>query len=313
MFYRNTSKSSRKTGRSKTSRNEQQSRPVRRGGNRSPGSHGKILKLAATPVIVLGVGSLAAYHYIGIEKPDELGCYARADQHQAVIFVDNSVQGHSGAHLRDYRTGMLRVYKTAPANSLIRITTTSRTEGGSFAQPSFILCKPASTPAEQLAISAPDKSVPRLKRIASEAYKQYTAMVEQVIVNAQDPAKAAKDSPILEQLNAISRYDGFEGKNRSLTIITDGINNSETARFCTIKGNLPPFQTFKTKFRYKYVAPQSFEGMDITFLLVEFGKLPSGSLKYCSNEELYDFWESYAKGNDAKSVDMRRLRYWQDS
>lgn len=273
----------------------------------------RAIKLAALPIITLGAGGYAISHYIDIEKPGEDGCYVRADQHQAVIFVDNSLTGQSGAHLRDYRTGLLRVYKTAPANSLIRITTTSRKDGGSFAQPTFTLCKPAATLAEQAAIGAPEKAAPHLKRLEREAYAQYRSMVEQVIADAQDPDKAAKDSPILEQLQAVSRYDRFDGPNRSLTIITDGISNSETARFCTVKGDLPAFRKFEVKPKYKYVAPQSFEGMDVTFLLVEFGKLPSGSLKYCSNEELYDWWEDYAEGNGAKSVDMRRLRYWQDS
>jgi len=286
---------------------------TRRNNRRKGSSMGKAIKLAALPVIALGAGGYAVNHYTNIEKPNAYGCYNREDQHQAVVFVDNSLTGQSGAHLRDYRTGLLRVYQTVPANSLIRITTTSRKDGGSFAQPTFILCKPAATPAEQAAIGAPEKSAPHLKRLERKAYAQYQSMVEQVIADAQDPDKAAKDSPILEQLQAISRYDGFDGPNRSLTIITDGISNSETARFCVVKGDMPPFEKFRTTHNYKYVAPRSFQGMDITFLLVEFGKLPAGSLKYCSNKELYDFWEDYARGNGAKSIDMRRLRYWQDS
>ena len=138
-------------------------------------------------------------------------------------------------------------------------------------------------------------------------------MVDQVIADAKDEDQAAMDSPILEQLQAISRYDGFTGPNRSLTVITDGINNSETARFCAVSGDLPPFAQFRTRRSYRYVEPSSFEGMDVTLLLVEFGRLPAPGASHCSNAALRDFWPAYFTGNGAKSVDLRRLRYWQDS
>lgn len=287
-----------------------------RSSKRVAGDDGNLINLGAVivgPIIALGAVSYAVMAYLDEEQPDANHCYARDDQHQAVIFVDNSIQDESGAHIRDYRTGMMRVYENAPANSLIKITTTARTDGGSFAPPVFTLCKPAATQAEQAAIGAPEKSAPVLRRIAGEALAEYAEMVDSVVADMEDPDKTANDSPILSQIRAISLYDGFEGPNRSLTVITDGVNNSEIARFCAVPGDMPPFDTFKMQQRYSYVEPRSFEGVEVTILLVEFGRLPAPGLSHCTNNSIRDWWPAFFKGNGAISVDLRRLRYWEGS
>jgi hypothetical protein len=290
------SRRNRTTKRPNRNRRQNSRRNTRRNSDKS-----RLVKLIAAPIAVASIGGFALYHYLGIEQPDALGCYTRTDQHQAVVFVDNSVLNESGAHFRDYKTGMLRVYDNAPANSLIKITTTSRSEGGSFAQAAHVICKPASTKAEQASIGAPDQPSQYLKNIADAAAANYKAIVDQVIADARDPAKAAKDSPILEQIQAISRYDDFEGPNRSLTVISDFIQNTEFARFCSVKGHMPSFETFKKRPDYRHIAPNSFEGVDVTFLMVEYGKLPFGSYNYCTHTEFYNWWEAYALGNGADS------------
>jgi len=295
--------------------NKNRPRPHRGPGRKTNGS-GQGLAIAAAiavPTTALGIAGYAAMTMMSTEEPDANHCYAREDQHQAVIFVDNSIEGQSGSQLRDYRTAFIRAYDNAPANSLIKITSTARTQGGSFAQPSFVICKPASTPAEQEAIGAPAQPAPMLARIAATARGEYEAMVDQVIADAQDASQTAKDSPIFEQFQAISNYDDFTGPNRSLTSITDGVSNSDSARFCFVKGDLVSFDQFKERRSYQYVEPRSFEGVDVTLLLVEIAEFPVPEAPYCSNADIRDFWTDYFKANGAKSVDLRRLRYWQDS
>lgn len=308
-------KSQRKLRRGVKSNRRRSSRVRERGVGRSAGgtNNAKLAAAITVPIAVLGMVSYGVIALLDGEKADANHCYTRDDQHQAVVLIDNSIEGESGAHIRDYRTGLMRVYDNAPANAVIKIATTARTQGGSFAPPVFIICKPAATQTEQADIGAPEKSTPVLRRIAGEARGKYEAAVDQVIADASDPSKTALDSPIFEQLQAISQYDDSTGPNRSLTIITDGIANSETARFCSQKGALVQFEKFRKRRSYKYVEPRSFEGMDVTFLLVEHGKLPALGAPHCSNEELRDFWPEYFKGNGANSVDLRRLRYWQDS
>jgi len=272
-------------------------------------SSAKLAAAVVAPLMVFGAGGFAIFTLLDGEEIDGNYCYTREDQHQAVIWIDNSLEGQSEAQLRDYRTGMLRAWDNAPANTLIRIASTERSTSGSFAQPQFTICKPAKTPAEQEAIGAPELTLPRLARIHADAHAEFESMVDQVVSDATDGGKTALDSPILEQFQAISRYDGFTGPNRSITGITDGFNNSEAARFCTAKGALIPFERFKTRRSYSDVKPRSFEGADVTLLLIEHGQLPSPIAPYCTNAELRDFWPDYFKGNGASSVDLRRLRY----
>lgn len=305
-------KSPRKAGRTDTrARNNRQGRTGKRG--KSGTSPIVVAAAVVAPLAVLGAAGFGTITLLDSEEIDANFCYARADQHQAVIFVDNSIQGQSGAQLRDYRTGLMRAYDNAPANSLIRIASTARTQGGSFAQPAHVICKPAATPAQQEAIGAPSQPAPMLARIADEARTKFEEMADQVIADASDEAQIARDSPILEQMQAISRYDGWTGPNRSLTMISDGENNSESARFCTVPGDFVPFEQFRKKRSYQYIEPRSFEGVDVTILLVEIGKLPAPGAPYCSNDGLRDWWPQYFTENGAKSVDLRRLRYWQDS
>jgi len=295
--------------RARTSTRNSARRSPRRTNGSPKGQSTKMAAAIVAPIFVLGAGGYGVFALLDGEELDANYCYAREDQHQAVVFVDNSIEGESEAQIRDYRTGMMRVWDNAPANSLIRIASTDRTSGGSFAPPQFTICKPAETQAEQEALGAPSQTAPMLARISGEAKGRYEEMVEQVIADATDGEKTALDSPILEQLQAISRYDGFDGPNRSITAITDGINNSETARFCVVQGALAPFERFKTTRSYSYVEPRSFEGVDVTIMLVELGGLPAPIAPYCTNAELRDFWPDYFKGNGAASVDLRRLRY----
>jgi hypothetical protein len=272
---------------------------------------GKFVAAALIPIAVIGLGGAAMLAYTNVEKPDADFCYARTDQHKAAIFIDNSLTQLSDAQMRDYRTGFERAYQSAPANARILFFTTAKESNNSLAKPVFSMCKPAATVAEQAAIGAPDKPAPYLKHQAEEAGKRYHLAVERVLREVQDPQQAAGDSPILEQLRAISRNDDFSASQRSLTVITDGIQNSETASFCVNKGAMPPFATFKQRVDYALsIAPRSFAGTSVNLLLVENGTLPAPSLPYCSTNELRSWWVDYFKGNGAVNVEMTPLRYW---
>lgn len=203
----------------------------------------------------------------------------------------------------------MQTWRDAPANTRIRIASTLKGAGSSFAEPQFTICKPAETPTEQAAIGTPEQTSPMLARVHEEARAEFEAMVNQVIADASNEAKAASYSPILEQLQAISRYSNYSGPNRSLTVITDGWNNSEAGRFCLEPGALVTFERFKNKRRYRDVEPASFEGLDVTILLVEQSTLPALRAPYCTNAEVRDFWPDYFTGNGATSVEVHRLSY----
>lgn len=295
-------------------RSHKRTHPRRKGGRgRKSGSIVKKLAAFGAPPLVLSAGGLAVYFYGTIEQADLAYCYERPDQHVSALFLDNSLTQLSAPQLRDYRAGFERAYKRAPVNTKLFFFTTASDVQGSLAKPVFAICKPPATAPEQLAIGAPSKPTPYLKRRADEARAAYSKAVDKVLADAQDPAKAAGDSPILEQLQAISRFDGFAGPSRSLTVITDSIQNSEVARFCTVKGAMPPYARFKNTGAYRIVKPNPFTGTAVSVLLVENFKLPQLGFDYCSNDELRKWLPDYFKGNGAQSVELTRLRHWAGS
>lgn len=281
-----------------------------RRGRRSQGSLGKKAAAILTPVCFLTAAGFAMAYYASIEEQGADFCYERPNQHKSAIFIDNSLVQLSSAHIRDYRRGLENAYEVAPANSKILIYTTAGTTNGSIADPVFIQCKPPATVYEQERIGAPSKTAPQLNRDAEEAQHRYASEIDRLIEEVQDPDKLAGDSPILSQIQAISRDRRFQGRRRSLTALTDGWENSETARFCIRKGDMPAYNIFETKQAYQEIKPKSFEGIDVSILLVEHGELSTSNAPYCTNHELRTWWQDYFKGNDASNVFVTRLRHW---
>ena len=281
---------------------------------RRPPKSGRGAKIAAMVTIpvatVIGGGAMLSL-YADVESIGEDFCYARSDQAQSVIFVDHSfTHDMSDAQFRDLRTAFAREYDAAPANGRVSVYTTSALYNGSLPRPVFTGCRPAATQAEQEAIGAPSKPAPYLRNQAEDAEAAFLEAVDAVLEDARDPATAAGDSPILEQLQGISRDPDFQGAERTLTVITDGIQNSETARFCAVRGDMPSFASFSTRTAYQHVEPDSFAGVDVRFLLVEFGQLPGPGLEHCTNDELRTWWPDYFEANGADGVQRTVLRYW---
>ena len=289
----------------------------RRGGRhsrkRDTGKWAKVAGVVALPVVALGVGGFAMNAYLGIEQADAAYCYARSDQHQSAIFLDNSLTQLTEPQFRDYRMGYAQAYEQAPPNTRFFFFSTAADVQASLVKPIFTICKPPATPHEQQATGAPDKPAPYLARRALEAREVFDKAAEKMIADAQDPEKAAGDSPILEQLQAISRFDGFSGTSRSLTVISDGIQNTEIARFCQVQGDMPPYEVFAQRPAFQVVKPDPFTGTAVSMLLVESVKLPQLGLDYCTHSEMRAWWPAYFKGNGAGRVELTRLRHWAGS
>ncbi|GJL94264.1 MAG: hypothetical protein DHS20C05_06690 [Hyphococcus sp.] len=273
----------------------------------------KLALLAGVPVSVIVVGAIILNQQLAIEQPDERYCYARDDQHHAAIVIDNSFTAESStAQFRSYRTGMMAAYDDAPPNAQISIFTSAKDVNAALIDPVFTICKPAASAAEQKAMGTPSKPSPYLKRTAEDAKQQYLEAVESVLSDASNSAKQSGNSPILERMQAISRHKLFSGEDRSLTVITDGIQNSEIARFCVVKGDMPAYAEFQNRMAFDHVRPNSFKGTEVKLLLVEFGELPSAGAPYCSNNELRTWWPDYYTGNGAENVETTRLPFGAD-
>lgn len=269
--------------------------------------------LGTTASIAITAAIFATDAIVGLESADAQFCYDRADRQVNAVFLDNSLTRLSPPQLRDYRSGFTRAYKRAAPNSRILLFTTAVDVQGSLVKPVFTICKPPATTQEQADIGAPSKPAIYLAKRAREAEAAFQQAVEEILVDVQDPAKLSGDSPILEQLQSISRYDGFAATARTLTVITDGIQNSEVARFCSRKGGMPSYARFEKRSAYQTLKPEPYTGTKVTLLLVESIKLPSGALRYCTNAEMRQWWPDYFAGNGADNVELTRLRYWAGS
>ncbi|MDJ0685156.1 MAG: hypothetical protein QNJ84_10670 [Alphaproteobacteria bacterium] len=262
------------------------------------------------PVLALGAGGAALTYFMGIEKPNALGCYQRADQHKAAIWIDASLAEQSDAQLRDYEAGVMRAWDRAPANSLFMMFSTAKDVQGTLPPPIFKLCKPASNASEQAALGAPEKPDAYLIRQAADARNRFVERARDSISQAVQSDQRAGDSPILEQLRAVSVQDDFQGASRYLTIITDGIQNSSLARFCQVRGHMPTFGRFAERLEYRDVKPNPFTGADVSVLLVETVRLPQPGLDHCTHVEMRAWWRDYFNSNGAARVDLTPLRYW---
>ncbi len=269
----------------------------------------------ALPIATVVGGGMAMNSYMAIEQADEHFCYARDDQRKSAVYVDSSIRSSdlTEPQFRDYSRAFEQVFDDAPANTLISLFTSAKGVSSTLVKPVFTICKPAGTPAEQEALGAPSKPAPYLIRQLADVRAAYMTAVAGILADVKDPSKAAGDSPILEQIQSLSRHKAFQGASRSLTVITDGIQNSEIARFCHVAGDMPVYELFKERPAYDYIRPMPFYGTDVSVMLIEYGTLPSFNLAHCTNDEMRAWWPDYFRGNGAKSVVLTRLRRWAGS
>ncbi|MGJ8534867.1 MAG: hypothetical protein ACSHYC_21960 [Alphaproteobacteria bacterium] len=259
------------------------------------------------PIAGLGSGGYMAWNYLNTEQIDTAFCYERDDQYQSAIFVDFShTQSTTASQESDLVNALSRTFRQLPPNGQVSIFTTSRENAATVVDPAFTLCKPAKNAPEQKKIGAPDKSPAVLKRESMEADEAFARELESLAQDSKNPEKAARSSPILEQIRGISEYD-FNAPLRKLVVFSDGINNSSSGKFCQIQGELPMFSKFEKSSSYQFVKPNDLSGVDVEFLLVEFGPLPTKTLPFCTTAELRQWWVDYAKGNGAKSVRLTPL------
>lgn len=263
--------------------------------------------ITTIPALALGVGGYYANEYISREQIDASLCYPRADQYQAAIFVDSSMTHQASAsQRRDLTNTLAQTFSNLPPNGKLSVFTTESGVASTINKPIFTLCKPAKTPAELAAIGAPSSAAPKLARQYAEAEDAFQDALANLMTNATDQSRRATSSPILEQIQGISRYN-FGAPLSKFLVYTDGINNSEAGQFCAQQGHLPRFEVFTKRPDYRFIKPDDFGGADVDILLVEPTTLPNSSLPYCTIDELRTFWVEFFEGNGARRVNLTPL------
>lgn len=270
----------------------------------------KIGALMALPILVAGAGALLMGEAMKEPRIGEDFCYAHnGTRANAAFFIDASFTGDtSEAQDRDLRRALFDSYDTLPANGRLSVFTTAHASVGSLPVPVLSVCRPPATEPEQAALGLGSKTAPYLAHQSQEARNAFESKVAALLVQFKDADQIAKDSPILEQLQGISRFR-FDGNLTALSIYTDGLQNSESFQFCQRQGHMPPFALFAQKPGYRFLKPDSFEGVRVNVLLAELGPLPAPQLPFCTLDEVRAFWPDYFKANGAASVQLARLRY----
>lgn len=284
------------------------SRSGRGGRRRRPQRRWGMFAIFSTAVLMLvSGGGYGLHRYMQIEKIDAKYCFQREGQAQTAIFLDYSVD-LGPAQRRDLATALERAYQQTPVNGRIMIFTTARDSSGSLARPVFDICRPGQNADDWASINAPAETAARIQRIALEAKQRLNDRIHLILAETRDARTVAKESPILEQVQAISRYAGFKGPKRSFVWMSDGIQNSELRSFCLKSGHMPAARKFVRQPDFAVVKPDSFANVDVSVVLVESFTFPQPGARFCSNAELQAWWPEYFRLNGATQVRLERLR-----
>lgn len=254
--------------------------------------------LVTLPVLAIVGGGIGLNAYMSIEQIDQNYCYSQQYQEQSAFFIDYSfIPQIEEQQERDLKASLARAYDELPPNGRLSIFSTANTTAGNVASPVYVQCKPAQTTEDQAGIPAASKTPMELKRRAEEARQAYLRSVDNLVSEMKTKDVGAGTSPILEQVQAITRY--YKGSLNVLSLYSDGINNGRLRQFCSVKGHLPRASTFLSSPDYRYLKPDPMNGVRVNVLLVELGALPAPGMPYCTNNELRDFWPAYFEAHGA--------------
>lgn len=268
-----------------------------------------VVAIVLIPTSVLGIGGYFAIVEFGKEKITANYCFRRKDQYVAAFFVDFShTQDSSNSQKRDLVNAIEALYDRLPPNGQLAVFTTARGGVATVNRPELTICKPPRTDAEMKRIGAPGGSAQRLDRQYKEARAAFEAGLDDLITRSVQNEQQAVNSPILEQIRGISRYD-FGAPLSHLTIFTDGIQNSAIAQFCRIQGHLPRFERFAQRPDYREIRPDNFGGASVEVLLLESFPLPGPGAEFCTHGEVRAFYRDLFKANGAGSVRITPLGF----
>ena len=266
---------------------------------------------AAASVVAAGGIGFAVVQDANSAKPDVLGCYAPETASTAVL-VDSSVPRWGATQQSDLLTFLSQLYEEGLAfNERFSMFLTAEDRIGTIPPPVLEFCGHARTPRELEDIGAARQEAPYLRRKSAKFRREVFDKIlgEVFALTATKGNTQWVESPVLEQVQAISRLPQFaDFEERSLVVVSDFLQNTKDAQFCGTKGHLPPFASFRETAYYKRIAPKSLAGVRVTMLALVRDEIGGPGLPYCSEDELYGFWEAFFRAAGAESVEVIRLR-----
>jgi hypothetical protein len=295
------------------------SRPPRKSGrNRRGGQQPSDIKrnLTIGGLVTVSTLAMAAVGYNAMTdaqyaKADAMGCYASDEaQPQNVVWVDSSDPRWTAAQQRDLLNVLEDEYQTDLAfNAKLSVISTDPANIGSVPHPAIELCGTAQTSTELETLGGKGVTQAYLDKQRARVFDERLLPVLEEVLALDPPAdqRQSYESPILEQIQAISQMRGFvDGRGeRKLTIISDMLQSTQDAQFCQTKGHLPSFASFKEKPYFARIKPKTLSGTEVTLYVLERGGLGP----FCRDmDELLDWWQAYFEDADVQGVRIIRLR-----
>lgn len=296
-------------------------RKPRRGNSRRPGRR-QGFSIPMLPALgVLGGSALAlGIAYVAVQdlntlKPDEeTGCYTQTTaQDSTVAFVDSSDPGFDNVQSRDLVRAFTNLYhRDLGFNERLSVTTTQESRIGTIPDPVIELCGGAKSSAELENIGAAGATAAFLKRQSEKTFeKQVEPQLAEIF--AVDPTAAnrqSRESPILEQIQSLSRLPAFTDRagQKQLILVSDMLQNTTDLQFCKTQGHLPSYFSFKESPEFDRVRPASLAGTDVTIYMLVRGMLGEAPYAFCTEPELTKWWKDYLTDAGAQSVDVIRIR-----
>ncbi|MEM9670896.1 MAG: hypothetical protein AAF950_18490 [Pseudomonadota bacterium] len=257
---------------------------------------------AAAVMMAVGIGYVAMAQMTAV-RPGEDGCLPELSAH-TVMLVDTSVVTSDQAQKRAVLSSFEEVFAALLPGERWTVITTERGHYDAVGGNRFTLCKP----------DFESSSPTYVDKVTKELYAETVSEpITEIVESFTNEDKRSRQSPLLEILQSTSQRPDFSARlgSRRLVLVSDMIQNTQIAQFCTTQGHLPSYPKFKALPAFANIQPDSLQGVDVTlFMQVYPGAYghPEG-LPYCTENELREFWEAYFKDAGAASVTIRRIEW----
>ena len=261
-------------------------------------------------VFISGFGTLIVSSF-GVAVADEFGCFDTASQYQTVIVVDASAPRWNREQGRSLRTYMDRLYEHLRFNERLSVFTTEGDQIASVVSARFTVCGQATHPDQLAQIGAGQAQAGYLERQTQRLYDDLlTPELNALLTLTPDESRLQlNESPVLETIRSVSRATLLQPGDR-MVVISDMVQNSESARFCKVRGDMPSFDVFKNRLVYQdRLIPESLDGVRVEALMLMRGGYGQFG-PYCpgGEEEVRGFWRGYFSQNGASEVQFTRIR-----
>jgi hypothetical protein len=271
----------------------------------------KIVVLSTILVVCASTLGYAAFSTMGQVAADQYGCFDDTEQRNSFILFDASEPRLNVQQHRSARHYLDELYANLGFNERLSFITTENDQISSMPKARFHVCGAANSPKDLDDIGAQSASAGYLKKQKQRLYDNvYAPQIEDMLSPTPDETRRqVSQSPVLEMIKNISSMRDFTPGSR-LIVLSDMLQNSDTAQFCITQNHMPPFRIFRERETYQQrLAPRSFEGVEVEVLLLQRYGYGQGFLRYCKNEEeLTGFWRDYFVGNGAVNPVFIRIR-----